>query len=170
MTKNAIGLRPAQAADDSLQFELYATTRAAEMALVDWTTEQKEAFIRMQFAAQTQSYRSQFPQASRQIITRDGDGIGRLIVDRSGPCILLIDITVLPAHRRAGIGTRLLRELQDEAAATGRPLRLHVETFNPALRLYQRLGFRPVSANGLYLELEWRPAARVAVQPDEATP
>jgi predicted GNAT family acetyltransferase len=40
-----------------------------------------------------------------------------------------------------GLGTTLLRNLQSEAAAAGKPLRIHVERFNPALRLYERLGF-----------------------------
>ena len=39
-----------------------------------------------------------------EIIVRDGVAVGRLIVDRSGPHPLLIDITLLPAHRNAGIG------------------------------------------------------------------
>ena len=50
----------------------------------------------------------------------------------------------------------LLRGLQSEAAAAGKPLRIHVERFNPALRLYERLGFRLVEDHGLYLFLEWR--------------
>jgi ribosomal protein S18 acetylase RimI-like enzyme len=66
-----------------------------------------------------------------------------------------MDIALLPEYRNAGIGARLIRDLQNEAAQTGRSLRLHVETFNPALRLYERLGFHSVSASGIYLEMEW---------------
>jgi hypothetical protein len=35
------------------------------------------------------------------------------------------------------------------------PLRIHVERFNPALRLYQRLGFRQIEDRGIYYFLEW---------------
>ena len=32
----------------------------------------------------------------------------------------------------------------------GRPVSLHVEPFNPARRLYERLGFRVIETRGLY--------------------
>jgi hypothetical protein len=38
----------------------------------------------------------------------------------------------------------------------GRLLRSHVERFNPALRLYGRLGFRQIDDRGVYLFMEWR--------------
>ena len=49
----------------------------------------------------------------------------------------------------------MLRTLQAEAAASQKPLRIHVERFNPALRLYERLGFRQIEDKGVYLFLEW---------------
>jgi ribosomal protein S18 acetylase RimI-like enzyme len=55
-----------------------------------------------------------------------------------------------------GIGTKLLRELQDEAHTAGKVLTIHVEKFNPALRLYQRLGFQQIEDKGVYLLLEWK--------------
>jgi ribosomal protein S18 acetylase RimI-like enzyme len=33
---------------------------------------------------------------------------------------------------------------------------IHVEVFNPALRLYERLGFKKVAENGPYHLMEWR--------------
>jgi microcystin-dependent protein len=65
-------------------------------------------------------------------------------------------IALLPEHRRAGIGTKLLRTLQNEARTAGKTLTIHVEKFNPALRLYQRLGFRQIEDKGVYLFLEWK--------------
>ena len=59
-----------------------------------------------------------------------------------------------------GIGTRLLRTLQAEAAAAGKPLRIHVERFNPALRLYERLGFGQIADRGVYWFMEWRRSSR----------
>jgi hypothetical protein len=59
----------------------------------------------------------------------------------AGPASRIVDIALLPQYCNRGIGTTLLRDLQSEAAAAGKPLRIHVERFNPALRLYQRLGF-----------------------------
>lgn len=112
-------------------------------------------FCRMQFAAQTADYRANYPGASFQIIERDGVAAGRLLVGRSDEAILIIDIALLPEHRGAGVGTKLLKELQEEARTAGKPLTIHVERFNPALRLYQRLGFQQIEDKGLYLLMDW---------------
>ena len=52
-----------------------------------------------------------------------------------------------------------MRALQAEAAASRLPLRIHVERFNPALRLYERLGFRQIEDRRVYLFMEWRTGA-----------
>ncbi len=67
-----------------------------------------------------------------------------------------MDIALLPEHRGAKIGTRLIGELQREAATAGKALSIHVEKFNAALRLYERLGFRVREDKGVYLLMEWR--------------
>jgi predicted GNAT family acetyltransferase len=83
--------------------------------------------------------------------------LGRLYVDRGEEALLVIDLALLPEHRGKGIGTRLLTRVQAEAAATGKPVRMHVERFNPARRLYDRLGFHQIADEGVYLLLEWKP-------------
>ena len=137
---------------------LYASTRQEELAPVPWSEPEKEAFLRLQFEAQDRHYQEHFPAAAFQIIELDARPIGRLYVDRRADEIRLIDIALLPEFRGAGIGTALLMELIDEAAAASKPLRIHVERFNPALRLYQRLGFRPLEEHGVYLLMEYRPS------------
>ena len=151
-----IVLRPITPEDDSFLACLYASTRADELAITGWSAEQKAMFCRIQFAAQTADYRANYPGATFQIIERNGVPAGRLLVSRSEEDILVIDIALLPEHRGAGIGTKLLRELQDEAKAAGKALTIHVERFNPALRLYERLGFKQVEEKGVYLLMEWR--------------
>jgi ribosomal protein S18 acetylase RimI-like enzyme len=142
-----------------LLFRLYASTRADEMAMVvDWTDEQKEAFLRMQFQAQHAWYKEHYEGAQLDLILRDGIPAGRLYVHRRADEIRLMDITLLPEHRGSGIGNSLLRELMAEAEAAGKPLTIHVEKYNPAMRLYHRLGFKPIADRGPYDLLEWRPA------------
>ena len=70
-----------------------------------------------------------------------------------------MDIALLKSFRGRGVGARLLTDLQAEAAAAGKALRIHVERFNPALSLYARLGFRLIEDRGVYLFLEWSPDA-----------
>jgi ribosomal protein S18 acetylase RimI-like enzyme len=151
----SIALRPITPEDESFLRRLFASTRAEELAITGWSEEKKAAFCRMQFDAQSADYRKNYADASFDIIERDGVAAGRLLVWRSGKEILIVDISLRPEHRGAGIGTKLLRELQDEARAAGKSLTIHVERYNPALRLYKRLGFKTVEEQEVYLLMEW---------------
>jgi GNAT superfamily N-acetyltransferase len=152
-------LRPVQPQDGDFLFRVYACTRADEMALVDWTDDQKAAFLRMQFNAQRDHYLRFYPKAEYSIIQRDATDIGRLIVDRSRDPLLLMDIALLPEYRNGGIGTALIKDLMDEAAGRNWAMSLHVETFNPARKLYDRLGFVEISEQGFHHEMSWRDPA-----------
>ncbi len=156
--------RPVGAEDLPFLERLYASTRTAELALAGWSEEQQAAFVRSQFALQTSHYATHFPDASRELVTVDGVAAGRLYVGRGPARIHIVDIALLPEFRGAGIGTRLLEEVLREAEGRGVPVTLHVERHNPAMRLYERLGFesdeRAEGAGGeeIYVEMRWRPA------------
>ncbi len=137
--------------------ELYASTRRDELASVDWDETQKESFLRQQFEAQHTFYSQHFDGAHFDVILLGDKPIGRLYVDRRDDEIRLIDIALLPEHRNSGIGSFLMRDLLSEAEKRGQPVRIHVEKFNPALRLYHRLGFEQIEDQGVYWLLEWRP-------------
>lgn len=138
---------------------LYSTTREEEMAMVvDWTDEQKEQFVRMQFQAQHAWYQEHYGGAQLDLILADGIPVGRFYVHRRETEIRLMDISLLPAYRNGGIGTALLKELFAESAATGKPVTIHVEKYNPAMRLYERLGFVPIADRGVYLLLQRAPS------------
>jgi ribosomal protein S18 acetylase RimI-like enzyme len=157
---SATTLRPATEADQEFFYRVYASTRAEEVASTGWSAEQQVLFLRHQFAAQTTHYRNTRPDAQVSVIERDGIPAGRLYVDRTVPGeIHVVDISLLPAHRGSGTGTLLLRELQAEARAAGKTLQIYVERYNPALRLYQRLGFTVMEDQGVYLLMEWRAEA-----------
>ena len=153
--ENLIVLRPVTPEDDSFLAGLYASTRTEELAQTNWSDEQKAMFCRMQFNAQTADYQKNYPDASFRIIERGGVAAGRLLVMRSDDAIHVIDIALLPEHRGACIGTKLLKELQEEARAAGKKLSIYVERFNPARRLYDRLGFQQVEEKEVYLLLHW---------------
>ena len=147
-------LRDATPEDEPFLLEVYASTRIEELEGFGWSDDQKQAFIKMQFAARERSY----PRADNRIILLNGRPIGRMMVDRGDEAILLRDIALLTEYRNAGIGSRLLTELMKEATLAGKPIQLHVVSTNPALRLYERLGFRSSGAGGVYLEMKWVPA------------
>ena len=156
-TMAGVTLRPER--DDDLEFlqRLYASTRADEMALVDWSPEQKGLFLRSQFDAQHSYYLEHFQDSRFDVVEQAGVAIGRLYVARWPDDICIIDIALLPEHRGRGLGGRMLQTLLDEAAATGKSVTIHVEINNPALRLYERLGFKPTGEdNGINRKMEWR--------------
>lgn len=151
-------LRDATPDDEAFLLEVYATTRIEELAGFGWDDNQKQAFIRMQFMARERSQ----PPADNKIILLNGRPIGRMLVDRNEPAILLRDIALLPEYRNAGIGSRLIQELMQEATAAGKPIQLHVVISSPAVRLYERLGFNRSDSDtayqAAYLEMKWVPA------------
>jgi ribosomal protein S18 acetylase RimI-like enzyme len=150
-------LRPISESDDRFLRRVYASVREDELALVPWDEAQREAFLRQQFDAQDRHYREHYDGASFDVIEVEGEPAGRLYVARWEDEIRIMDIALLPEHRGAGIGTRLLRDLLDEARRTGRRVSIHVEKQNRALRLYERLGFATVADRGVYLLLEATP-------------
>lgn len=154
--QSPVTLRPVVATDGPLLFEIYASTRAEEMAMVPWPREQQEEFVRMQFAAQQEHYPKLYPDANHDIIMLNGRPVGRLYVARTKDYIEIMDLTLLPQDRNLGVGTGLIRGLMAEASAS-RPLRIYVETFNPSLRLFEQLGFRAVAEEGVHRLLEWVP-------------
>jgi len=143
-----ITLREVVPEDEALLREIYACTRAAELAMVPWSDEQREAFLRFQFDAQDSHYRSQFPEASYQLILKDTEPVGRLYVLRDATEIRILDITVLPQYRNAGIGTSLIRDVLAEADHSGQTVTIWVEQFNPSQALFQRLGFVKIQDDG----------------------
>jgi ribosomal protein S18 acetylase RimI-like enzyme len=68
-----------------------------------------------------------------------------------------MDVALLPQFRGRGIGTYLLGNILSLGLRSGKIVTIHVEVFNPALRLYERLGFKKVAANEVYHLMEWRP-------------
>jgi ribosomal protein S18 acetylase RimI-like enzyme len=154
-----LSCRPARDEDAAFLYQVYAGTRAEELAVVPWDAAQKEAFLRMQFHAQHTYYHAHYPGASYQVVLHEGRPVGRLYVDRRPEEIRIIDIALLPEHRNRGLGGRLLYKLFEESARAGKPIRIHVEAFNRAMRLYQRLGFVKIGDAGVYHLMErWPPA------------
>jgi ribosomal protein S18 acetylase RimI-like enzyme len=158
VSEHRLLLRPI--CDDDLPFLnlLYHSTREDEVALVDWPEQQKEDFLNMQFYAQHKHYTKSYVNGDFDIILLDGEPVGRLYLDRREDEIRIVDITLLPAYRGKGTGSRCLDDIMTEAKEKEIPIRIHVESSNPALRFYERLGFEHVDTNGVYHLMECLPA------------
>ncbi|WNZ62619.1 GNAT family N-acetyltransferase [Myxococcus sp. MxC21-1] len=161
----SIDLRAATAADDPFLFALYASTRESELAAWGWAPAQRDAFLRMQWVAQSHDWAARHPRADHQVVCLQGQPVGRLLVAKDAAAWRVVDIALLPAHQGSGVGTRLLTQVRDEAGKAGVPLRLQVLRTNPARRLYERLGFEvdaepPEEAAAPYVAMTWNPAPR----------
>src|SRR5690349_21653495 len=122
-------LRAAEPTDLLFLQAVYASTRAEELAQTGWTAEQKSAFCQHQFAAQDAHYRAHYPTAQFMVIEQASARVGRLYVDHWAREIRIMDISLLPEYRGTGTGTRLLRDLQDQARRENNALSIHVEQF-----------------------------------------
>lgn len=161
-----IALRPATPADRPLLLRVYASTREQELAQTPFTPEQKAAFLEQQFAAQSAHYERHYTDTSFDVVEVDGAPAGRLIVARWPQELRIVDVALLPQFRGGGVGTRLLAPLLAEADGRGAKVSIHVERFNPAQRLYHRLGFAPVPAGEPGIHQLWeRPPGGDASRP-----
>ncbi|HMY76687.1 MAG TPA: GNAT family N-acetyltransferase, partial [Blastocatellia bacterium] len=151
-----IRLRPVQPEDEAFLAAVYGTTRERELAMVPWTDEQRAAFIKFQCQAQLQHYQTEFPQAEHNIILFEDRPVGRIYVDRRETEIRILDITVLPQYRGQGIGAPLIRKVMEEAAQAGKAASIFVESYNPSMRLFKRLGFAQKYQDGFLVLMEWR--------------
>jgi hypothetical protein len=64
------------AADEAFLLGVYGSSRADEMARVPWPEQQKQAFLKMQFAAQRDHYAAFYPQAKHDVICVEDNLLG----------------------------------------------------------------------------------------------
>ena len=146
-------LRGAVLADDAFLRHVYQSTREAELSGVSWDEATRQAFFAQQFDAQAADYRRRFPGARVLVVERDGSPVGRLYLADDGTAVHVLDIALLAEHRGHGLGEALLRWVIGE----GKRVSLTVGKWNPAQRLYARLGFEVVADEGAYLGMERLP-------------
>jgi GNAT superfamily N-acetyltransferase len=156
-SEESVTFRPATNTDEEFMLELYQSSRGDDLRGLDWEESRISEFLRFQHEAQQQFYQNDNQEAVDEIVMVEGQPVGRLIVERREHEMRCIDLAIMPAHRSAGLGTFLIRKLQDEARELKRPLRLQVIRFSQAVNLFERLGFVRTSETGTHFQMEWRP-------------
>jgi ribosomal protein S18 acetylase RimI-like enzyme len=148
----AFDLRPARMSDYGFVESLYLQTMQPLLVqLGAW--DQDEVIAR---------FKQHLRVKEVQIIAMNGEDAGFLQVVESAADITLAQIHLRAAFRRLGIGTRLILELLDRARASHRPVVLSVVRNNPALALYQRLGFTVTGEDETKFHMRWLPAGMTA--------
>lgn len=137
--------RPAADEDEPFLLALLASTRPGLPGpLVD-----------VQLRAQRREWEARFPGSVDEIILLDGRPVGRLWVAWTHDACVLVDMILLPEHRRTGIGTEVVGEVLTEADRRGVPVRLTVERTNaPSLAFCASHGFAEVDSDGIFVALE----------------
>jgi ribosomal protein S18 acetylase RimI-like enzyme len=140
--------RPARDEDYDSLFALHeATMRPAIEATWGWNDAWQEEY-----------FRRKFDKSNRQIIQVGGQDAGVLVVEDRETELYLGLIELAPDYQGRGIGTDIVRKLQERAAATHRPLTLHVLKANTAAcRFYERLGFQATDDEGFRYKMTWLP-------------
>jgi hypothetical protein len=151
-------LIPVTELDEPFLAEIYASTRAAEMALVPWSDEQKRAFLQIQFEAQTRHYLTRYPNASFNLIKINDEFVGRLYLAELEDEIRIIDLTFLPERFDKDIFVRLLKEILQKGEKAEKVVQIYLESFNPQSEIFARLGFQKTVEHGIYFLWRHQPA------------
>ena len=152
-------MRPAEEIDREILYQLFVDCRPElSIAIEGWDDAQKESFLRVQFQAQQDQYRTSYRAARFDLVLVADNIIGQTCISKTDDEFHLIDIILLPEYRNQGIGTALLEDLLDEARHLNRTVSLLVQQGNPADKLYQRLGFSKVATQNIFDKMEWSPA------------
>jgi ribosomal protein S18 acetylase RimI-like enzyme len=153
-------LRPETAADEDFRFALFCASRPPEEDFSPLGPEWAQRLLQQQFRAQNNGYRENFPQARFDIIELDDTRVGYLVVDVADTQIRVVDLTIVPERRSAGLGEAVLDPIIAAAQRRKLPLRASVLNGNEgSLRFCRRLGFAPIGEpTDLFTELEWRNA------------
>lgn len=152
------GVRRATRADEPFLFAVFSTVWENEVAAMP-NPNLVQHFLRIQFTAQERRFQARYPGHERWVVEHDGEPAGRLYLHRSPEVLHILEMTLLPAYRSTGIGSRLLRGLMTEAAANGQTVTLRVARRNVrAASLYNHLGFRLVTMDDQDGYFEWSPA------------
>jgi ribosomal protein S18 acetylase RimI-like enzyme len=157
-------VRPALPQDDKFQYDLAYGVMYEQLHAQLWDPNIRHPLMDLQVKSKRASYAAVHPQADYAIIMLDDQPVGRLIIDRSGEFYHLVDISIVPKQRSAGIGTRVVLGLCMEAELMRKSVRLYVSITNPrAKALYQRLGFRVIEDQQTDTLMERRPGDQAQV-------
>jgi ribosomal protein S18 acetylase RimI-like enzyme len=127
-----IHVREARAADVDFARALYfETMRGMIEATFGWDQRRQE-----------ESFAEWFDLQEAGIIVADGCDAGWMQTRRDEHEVFLGSLYVKPEMQRRGIGTQVVRKLMAQCADSGKALTLAVMKINPAIHLYERLGFR----------------------------
>ena len=88
------------------------------------------------------------------ILSLSSRTVGMIKVRREAGSWTIEQLQIEPEFQRRGLGASVVRELQQDAKASGVDLLLSVLSVNPALSLYRRLGFKVLHESNGVVEMQ----------------
>jgi len=153
----SLTLRPLTSEDSPFLVRLYKSGRGDDLRELGWDESRIDDFLEMQYQAQRTFDEQDYAKATDQLILWSGNRAGRLLVESRENEIRCVDLALLPEFRNRGLGTILMRRLQQQAVTAQKPLRLQVIRYSRAINLFERLGFVRTSETGSHFQMEWTP-------------
>ena len=150
-------MRPVRNDEEDFWREVFGDSVRERFSSLEMAENDLENLLESQFQAQNTDYRSNYPNASNDVILFNETRAGRVIHSTEHGDLHLIDLAVLSEFRNLGIGTEILKWLFVKSLRTRLPIRFYVEKMNPAFGLYERLGFKVVADVTSHFQMEWRP-------------
>lgn len=122
----------------------HAAMREAVEAMWGWDEQVQDEFFEKGFNCENQ-----------WIIRVDDQDVGVIKVTRRASEYSLDNIQIDPSYQRQGVGSALIRELQNRAEREGVSVGLQVIQSNRARRLYERLGFVVTHQSHTHYFMRW---------------
>ncbi len=140
------GYRPARPEDMAWAYTLF---RAGMKPYIEQTWGWDEVF-------QRHSFMENIPYSVFTIITLAERDAGGYCLRHHKRSHLELELLVIDADlRNAGLGTRVMQDLMQEARQRELPLQLNVLRVNPAVKFYERLGFTILQSDSERYRLSW---------------
>lgn len=153
MSPLPITLRPATPNDETFVDEM---TRATMMPYVRKTWS-KGDLVAEYFKSHP------YDPANTHIIQLEGKDVGRVTLLKTSTDVTIDGIHVLPEYQSKGIGGQVMQTIIDENNEKGLTTKLLVLKVNPAIELYERLGFEIVKETSSRFHMELSPTANAVV-------
>ncbi len=153
----SIFLRPVSSNDLPLLRRIFEETRPDITDASHLSTEMKAQLIQAQFEAQHDHYVKNYPKADFGIIQYGNTAIGRIYLNQTKHEVHVLELSILSSYRSQGLGSTILQAVLSDAKLTQRTARIHVEKQSPAIKFYEKHGFRRIGEKPFHLEMEWEP-------------
>ena len=143
-----VDLRTATPDDLESLFDLYATMFRSHIEDI-WGWD--EAWQRSHFERDMES-------TFTSVVEVAGKTVGYMQTVTRSEHLYLRNIALHPDAQGRGIGTRLVKELQEKSRGLGVPVELSVFRTNPrAQEFYGRLGFQRAGKTDTHIDMSWHP-------------